>query len=220
MNFIRLFSLADEHQASFSPEVLRQVRSNFRLIDDNLRANQTANRLFMKLLTDSRDPEAVLRKMNEAGVLGRFIPDFGRVVSMMQFNMYHHFTVVVHVELHHRHDAAEIRDEAAERARLGSSSAASLPDRAKSVSSFMNRRSELARRASSIRPLEAPHGAAPPARMTPDAHPPREQTDEIHRVLGEGLLADGVDAAIRRCGGAWRGGSGTSNVSRAGPLPS
>ena len=97
VNFIRLFSLADEHQASFSPEVLRHVRSNFRLIDDNLRANQTANRLFMKLLTDSRDPEAVLRKMNEAGVLGRFIPDFGRVVSMMQFNMYHHFTVDEHL---------------------------------------------------------------------------------------------------------------------------
>src|SRR5680860_836353 len=93
VNFIRLFSFADEHQASFSPEVLRQIRSNFRLIDDNLRANPTANRLFMRLLTDSRDPEGVLRKMNEAGVLGRFIPDFGRVVSMMQFNMYHHFTV-------------------------------------------------------------------------------------------------------------------------------
>jgi [protein-PII] uridylyltransferase len=96
-NFIRLFSLADEHQASFSPEVLRQVRANFRRIDDNLRTNPTANRLFMKLLTDSRDPEGVLRKMNEAGVLGRFIPDFGRVVSMMQFNMYHHFTVDEHL---------------------------------------------------------------------------------------------------------------------------
>jgi [protein-PII] uridylyltransferase len=97
VNFIRLFSLADEHQASFSPEVLRQVRSNFRLIDDALRASPTANRLFMKLLTDSRDPEAMLRKMNEAGVLGRFIADFGRVVSMMQFNMYHHFTVDEHL---------------------------------------------------------------------------------------------------------------------------
>src|SRR4029078_3607005 len=72
-------------------------RSNFRLIDDALRASPTANRLFMKLLTDSRDPEAMLRKMNEAGVLGRFIPDFGRVVSMMQFNMYHHFTVDEHL---------------------------------------------------------------------------------------------------------------------------
>jgi [protein-PII] uridylyltransferase len=97
VNFIRLFALADEHQTSFAPEVLRQVRANFRLIDDGLRANPVANRLFLRLLTDARDPEVVLRKMNEAGVLGRFIPEFGRVVSMMQFNMYHHFTVDEHL---------------------------------------------------------------------------------------------------------------------------
>ncbi len=76
---------------------MRQIRANFRLIDDNLRGNPTANRLFMRLLTDARDPEGALRKMNEAGVLGRFIGDFGRVVSMMQFNMYHHFTVDEHL---------------------------------------------------------------------------------------------------------------------------
>ncbi|MGH6735442.1 MAG: [protein-PII] uridylyltransferase [Methyloceanibacter sp.] len=97
VNFIRLFVVADEHQAAFSPEVLRQVRANFRLIDDDLRTNPTANRLFIRLLTDARDPEGTLRKMNEAGVLGRFIPEFGRVVSMMQFNMYHHFTVDEHL---------------------------------------------------------------------------------------------------------------------------
>jgi len=97
VNFIKLFVLADEHQASFSPEVLRDVRANVRLIDDKLRNEVAANRLFMRLLMDSRDPEGVLRKMNEAGVLGRFIPDFGGVRSMMQFNMYHHFTVDEHL---------------------------------------------------------------------------------------------------------------------------
>ena len=35
--------------------------------------------------------------MNEAGVLGRFVPEFGRIVAMMQFNMYHHFTVDEHL---------------------------------------------------------------------------------------------------------------------------
>ena len=97
VNFIRLFALADEHQASFAPEVLRLVRANLRLIDDDLRANPVANQLFLRLLTDARDPEVALRHMNEAGVLGRFIPEFGRVVSMMQFNMYHHFTVDEHL---------------------------------------------------------------------------------------------------------------------------
>ena len=35
--------------------------------------------------------------MNEAGVLGRFVPEFGRIVAMMQFNMYHHYTVDEHL---------------------------------------------------------------------------------------------------------------------------
>jgi [protein-PII] uridylyltransferase len=97
VNFIRLFALADEQQAAFAPEVLRLVRANLRLIDDSLRQNPAANRLFLRLLTDARDPAAVLRNMNEAGVLGQFIPDFRRVVSMMQFNMYHRFTVDEHL---------------------------------------------------------------------------------------------------------------------------
>jgi [protein-PII] uridylyltransferase len=97
VNFIRLFTIADEQQATFTPEVLREVRANLRLIDDSLRANPAANRLFLRLLTDARNPEVVLRNMNEAGVLGHFIPYFGRVVSMMQFNMYHHFTVDEHL---------------------------------------------------------------------------------------------------------------------------
>ena len=54
-------------------------------------------RLFLALLTESRDPETILRRMNEAGVLGRFIPEFGRIVALMQFNMYHHYTVDEHL---------------------------------------------------------------------------------------------------------------------------
>ena len=64
----------------------------------NLRADDPeANRLFLDLLTGSTNPELSLRIMNEAGVLGRFVPSFGKVVSMMQFNMYHHYTVDEHL---------------------------------------------------------------------------------------------------------------------------
>src|SRR5690606_40805787 len=44
-----------------------------------------------------RNPELNLRRMNEAGLLGRLIPDFGRIVAMMQFSMYHHYTVDEHL---------------------------------------------------------------------------------------------------------------------------
>ena len=56
-----------------------------------------ANTLFLDCLTSSRSPELNLRRMNEAGILGKLIPDFGRIVAMMQFSMYHHYTVDEHL---------------------------------------------------------------------------------------------------------------------------
>jgi [protein-PII] uridylyltransferase len=79
------------------PDALRAVSASLHLIDDDLRADPAANALFLSLLLDYRDPERALRRMNETGVLGRFIPDFGRIVAMMQFNMYHHYTVDEHI---------------------------------------------------------------------------------------------------------------------------
>ena len=97
VNMIRVFALAEQHKVLFDPEIFRLIRTSLRLIDDAVRADKEANRLFMGLVTSRDNPEIALRRMNEAGVLGRFIPDFGRVVAMMQFNMYHHFTVDEHL---------------------------------------------------------------------------------------------------------------------------
>ncbi len=97
VNLIRLFWLADRHNVAFHPEAIRLLRASLNLIDKRLREDREANRLFLELLTGSTNPEISLRRMNEAGVLGRFVPAFGRVVSMMQFNMYHHYTVDEHL---------------------------------------------------------------------------------------------------------------------------
>src|SRR5690348_4808469 len=66
------------------------------VIDRNVREDPRANILFLEVLTCINSPEMVLRWMNEAGVFGRFVPDFGRVVAQMQFDMYHHYTVDEH----------------------------------------------------------------------------------------------------------------------------
>ena len=97
VNLIRFFAQAEETGTFFHPDALRLLRASQRLIDDNLRSNVEANRLFLDLLVSRTNPEGTLRRMNEAGVLGRFVPEFGRVVSMMQFNMYHHYTVDEHL---------------------------------------------------------------------------------------------------------------------------
>ena len=97
VNLIRFFARAEETGAFFHPDAVRLLRTSLRLIDDKLRNDAEANRIFLDMLCSEKNPEATLRRMNEAGVLGRFVPEFGRVVSMMQFNMYHHFTVDEHL---------------------------------------------------------------------------------------------------------------------------
>jgi [protein-PII] uridylyltransferase len=97
VNLIWLYALAAIHDLAIHPDATRLVTRSLRLITPQVRANRDANRLFLDILTSKRAPEAALRRMNESGLLGRFIPDFGRVVAMMQFNMYHHYTVDEHL---------------------------------------------------------------------------------------------------------------------------
>ena len=97
VNLIRVFHLADSTGLDIHPDTLRAITQNTHLIDESLRQNEIANKLFLDLLTSKRDPERILRRMNEAGVLGRFVPDFGRIVALMQFNMYHHYTADEHL---------------------------------------------------------------------------------------------------------------------------
>jgi len=97
VNLIRLFHVADKHNLMIHPDAFTLARRSLRLVNESLRQNPQANQWFLGLLTRSADPEAILRRMNEAGVLGRFIPPFGRIVAMMQFNMYHHYTVDEHL---------------------------------------------------------------------------------------------------------------------------
>src|SRR3569832_855732 len=96
VNLIRIFHLAQKNNLAFLPDAMRTVTRSLKLINSELRADPEANRLFMEILT-SNDAEVVLRRMNETGVLGHFIRAFGKIVSMMQFNMYHHYTVDEHL---------------------------------------------------------------------------------------------------------------------------
>ncbi len=96
LDLLRLFHVAEEHDLDIHPHALRLITHNLRLIDNHLRVDPEANRLFMEILTSRKDPEVALRRLNEAGVFGRFVPDFGRVVAQMQYDMYHIHTVDEH----------------------------------------------------------------------------------------------------------------------------
>jgi [protein-PII] uridylyltransferase len=97
INLIRIFRLAQQHNLAFHPEAMRTATRSLKLIDKHVREDAEANRLFLEILTCEDAAEIVLRRMNEAGVLGAFVHAFGRIVAMMQFNMYHHYTVDEHL---------------------------------------------------------------------------------------------------------------------------
>ena len=97
VNLIRLFAIAGESGLAIHPDAMRLVTLSLTKIDKGMREDPEANRQFVSILTSRNAPAVVLRLMNQAGVLGRFIPEFGRIVALMQFNMYHSFTVDEHL---------------------------------------------------------------------------------------------------------------------------
>ena len=97
VNLIRIFHLAQKYNLAFHPDAMHARDPLAQADRPALRENAEANRLFLEILTSKNDAEIVLRRMNEAGVLGRFVRAFGRIVAMMQFNMYHHYTVDEHL---------------------------------------------------------------------------------------------------------------------------
>ena len=96
LNLLRIFDEALRTGYLLHPDAMRLIAANLDRIDDDMRASPEANRIFMDMLIKRGNPERALRRMNELGVLAAFVPEFAPVVAMMQFNMYHSYTVDEH----------------------------------------------------------------------------------------------------------------------------
>jgi len=96
VNMLGIFEEALRTGTLLHPDAMRLLAANLHLIDDSVRSNKTAIRIFLDLMLKHGNPERGLRRMNELGILGAFVPEFAAIVAMMQFNMYHHYTVDEH----------------------------------------------------------------------------------------------------------------------------
>ncbi len=95
-NLIRLFLIADRRDLDLHPDAFTAATRALHLITTKVRRNPAAAKMFLDILARGRSTQRTLDLMNEAGVLGRYIPEWGRVVAQMQFNMYHSYTVDEH----------------------------------------------------------------------------------------------------------------------------
>ncbi len=93
---MRLFLAADSDGLDIHPDAMSLTARNVRLIKPQTRKDPALINTFMDILLAGKDPGLALGRMNEAGVLGRFLPEFGGIVAQTQFNMYHHYTVDEH----------------------------------------------------------------------------------------------------------------------------
>lgn len=96
VNLLRLFEEGLRTGMLIHPDAMRLVAANLSLIDKDMRNDKEAQRIFLDLMLKHGNPERALRRMNELGVLSAFLPEFEHIVAMMQFNMYHSYTVDEH----------------------------------------------------------------------------------------------------------------------------
>ena len=96
LRLLSIFHAAQQGHRRISSYALRLIREHAPLIDSEFRRNPKAKELFMTILGQPRNVAWALKEMNDTGVLGRFIPAFGRVTGLGQFDRYHAYTVDEH----------------------------------------------------------------------------------------------------------------------------
>ncbi len=96
LNILRFFEEALRTGTLIHPDAMRLISANLDLFNDDMRNDKEARRIFLDLMLKHGNPERALRRMSELGVLSAFMPEFEPIVAMMQFNVYHHYTVDEH----------------------------------------------------------------------------------------------------------------------------
>ena len=95
---LEMFHLLQQHPdiRGVSAFTIGLVKRNLHLIDEEFRQNPRNHRLFLNILRASSGVTKELRRMNLYGVLGLYIPSFGRIVGRMQYDLFHLYTVDEH----------------------------------------------------------------------------------------------------------------------------
>jgi [protein-PII] uridylyltransferase len=95
---LEMFQLLQQHAdiKGVRASTMRAVARNLWLIDEEFRQNPRHHRLFLDILRAPVGVTHELRRMNTYGVLGRYIPSFGRIVGRMQYDLFHAYTVDAH----------------------------------------------------------------------------------------------------------------------------
>lgn len=95
---LELFLLLEQNLSLKGAEAqtIALIKQNLWLIDEQFRQNPRNHRLFLDILRAPAGVTRTLKRMNTYGVLGLYIPAFGRIVGRMQYDLFHAYTVDAH----------------------------------------------------------------------------------------------------------------------------
>ena len=96
IRLLRIFQIAQAKKLRLSEEAQRAVRASLDLIDDRVRQSSEARDIFMRILRRKYRTAPTLRQMHELGVLGAYLPEFGALTCLVQYDIYHRYTVDEH----------------------------------------------------------------------------------------------------------------------------
>ena len=97
ISMLKIFYLANKHKVNIHPNAIHLISKNLKIITENLRNNEQANKLFLEILANPDQSSKTLIMLRDSGVLAKFIPEFAKVIGQMQFDMYHIYTVDEHI---------------------------------------------------------------------------------------------------------------------------
>lgn len=93
---LELFATAQEEGLDIHPQALKAMAVSLNALTKKHRASAEASALFFRILLSPKAPHITLRRMSEAGLLARFIPEFAGIEGQMQYDRYHTYTVDEH----------------------------------------------------------------------------------------------------------------------------
>ena len=96
LRLLSIFSLSQTRHLELSEQARRAVRASLSLLDDGVRRSPEARDLFLRVLKRKQRAAAALRAMHELGVLDAYLPEFGDLTCLVQYDIYHVYTVDEH----------------------------------------------------------------------------------------------------------------------------
>lgn len=96
LRLLRVFLYAQDRGEDLSPELFQLARRNLGFINQVFRYSRAAREVFFRILSARGKASRILRRMHEAGVLGKFLPEFGALFCLVQHEFFHRYTTDEH----------------------------------------------------------------------------------------------------------------------------